>query len=323
METGDQLSLLQEGEGAFEPAVSPDGQWLAYLGGKVQRGESFWLLVVSAGGQEQAAIPPGEEWEYLSGWLDNQRLILSGLLVPGDAYTPVVPSLVLNPFTGERQELPPAPLDLYTLYPYPNWLGRGMISYDPALRYRVYPNQNYDLVFEDLQTHEILTQFLVPIWDAVPRWSPDGQQFVITKAENYTPGPVDYELYNVSIDGQVTQLTKLTTYYNETYIPYYDWSPDGNHLAFWLETDPEDENSIDLVVLDTVTFDVVNYCVTSHYRGNTTPPLFWSPDSRQLVMEIDDANDSTLKRVVVVDIVDGWAAQIAEDMEPVGWMVSP
>jgi hypothetical protein len=103
----------------------------------------------------------------------------------------------------------------------------------------------------------------------------------------------------------------------------YSWSPDGRHIAFWLITDPEHDHRVNLAILDTATLDVVNYCITYEYIHQFARPLLWSPNSQQLVLEAGTLYDNKPQLVVVVDIVQGWAAEIAEEMMPVGWMVTP
>lgn len=319
METSEKHLWLNEP--VLDYITSPNGRWLAFWGNKSQQGNGLWLTIVTADGKEQKVIKMEEGWGHLALWLDNQRLLIRNV---GEIYKSTdTARLVLNPFTGERQELPPDPLDIYNLYPVPQWQGLGMSSYDPGLTRRVYPNIDYDLVLEDLQTHQVLVHFLVPIFDAIPRWSPDGQSFVITKATRYNPGPDSYELFNISRDGEVSQLTHLADHYENAYIASYHWSPDGQYIAFWLAANPENDHQVNLAVLDIKTLDMVVYCITSNYKGTTPPNLFWSPNSQQLVMDVTDENEENPVRVVIVDIVHGWAAQIAEDVLPVGWMINP
>ena len=56
------------------------------------------------------------------------------------------------------------------------------------------------------------------------------------------------------------------------------------------------------------------------YGGDLPPAPIWSPDSQQFL--VVDWYEKEHSRVVLVDIAQGFAAQIAEDMEPLGWMVS-
>jgi hypothetical protein len=47
----------------------------------------------------------------------------------------------------------------------------------------------------------------------------------------------------------------------------------------------------------------------------------WSPDGRYLVVSQRDDEDEG--PVILLDTVENWAAKIAEDAEPQGWVVHP
>jgi len=82
-----------------------------------------------------------------------------------------------------------------------------------------------------------------------------------------------------------------------------------------------------LAVLDTITRQVTDYCIPTYPgiyfgAGAYVPPRLWSPDSKQLIIENINTNQTT-SRVILVDVVHGIAAQIAENMTPGGWMKAP
>ena len=321
MQTGDELALQSNGAGAVNPTISPNGQWLAYfaeqIGGGGGKYNTWFLRIVSADGEEQIAIPD-EFRGYLSYWLDNQRLVFLDLFTPGEVYGPFVPMRTLNPFTGELQELPPLPAEFSLILPPPNY---RMIAYDPTLTYVVYIDQEHYRVFENLQTHEILARFDT-IWEAAPRWSPDGQRFAILIVPWSNDATTEAGLYSIDLHGDMQKLFPVSYNASIEHVSY-SWSPDGRHIAFWLITDPEHDHRVNLAILDTATLDVVNYCITYEYIHQFARPLLWAPNSQQLVLEAGTLYDNKPQLVVVVDIVQGWAAKIAEEMMPVGWMVTP
>jgi Tol biopolymer transport system component len=108
-----------------------------------------------------------------------------------------------------------------------------------------------------------------------------------------------------------------------TYIPSYNWSPDGRYIAFWLIPESKKPDSANLAVLDTTNLEVVNYCLPGTIKWYGDLPPIWSPNSQQLVMEAEDREDANHNLVILVDIATGWAAQIAENLTPVGWMAKP
>ncbi len=316
-------------------AISPDGQLMAYeqatfekhqLGSKIIADK---LIIASRDGQKKKVIMWEEDWISVSRWLDNARLLI-GLLGNGQAPRTL---LVLNPFTGERQRLLPDFPDIYSDYPLPEWENSGETIYDPTLRYMVYPQNvpsgdHYLYTLWNLETQKPLA--LLPTLDfisKVPRWSPSGEKFVVAAPVEGIRSGVD-ELFSISRDGQITQLTHLTTYYSGAMEIQYRWSPDEHYLAFWfMNTDkpfaypPSEQN---LMILNMVTGEVTNYCIQGDYGGpyGTVPfielPIIWSPDSQQLIVENRYAQDAS--HVILVDIVHGYATQIAENMMPVGWM---
>jgi hypothetical protein len=325
-----ELTGLENQRPMDDMAVSPNGKWLAYsvIVKGVQAGNtSNWVVVVDPAGKQVATVRR-DDWSEVSRWLDNDRLV-----VKQDPRNPIVPQItnltILNPFTNEQRDLSPDFQDLYNLNWLPDWLKLSETVYDPTLTRVVYPrltNDGEDVVLEDLTNNKILSRIIpVATPHAVPIWSPDGSRFLIANATIYAgaEGPQDFELYSISRDGETTQLTNLNAFYSRTFISDYRWSPDGRYIIFSLEGWLGDStiSSSSWAVLDTQNMEVTNYCIEPYIHLYTGP--FWSPDSRQFVVEVADPSNKERSRLVLVDIIDNSAVQIADNVVPYGWMVAP
>jgi WD40 repeat protein len=319
METGDKKMIpVKENEILRDFAISPDNKLLAYTRSTINGTTTVSknLEIISLVGELHEVIPVEINMVSLSGWLDNQRLIFR------ESFEPISTQIVLNPFTGQRQELLPDFPNIYDNNPGLDWKNQGIIVFDPTITRVVYAGLPADLILMDLTNKLVIARISpVPIADSIPEWSPDGEQFVITNADITNPENLHYELYSIGRNGQVNQLTNLAAYYKKTFILSYNWSPDGRYIAFWLEDRYEQTGIVSLAVLDTVNLDVTNYCLKSTYEGySVPPPLFWSPDGKYLVIEVVNQNDKDISRLILVDIVEGAATQIAENLTPVGWI---
>jgi hypothetical protein len=250
---------------------------------------------------------------------------------------------VINITNGQRRTLiadyPKFLYDPSVVLPFWNeWEG---IIYDPTLTFAIYPQfigtngEQYTYALWNTLSNRLVTSldtifasytgwnFLFPM----PVWSPDGSKFVVRGyLLNSNPSPT-MELYLVSKTGQITQLTHLT---NIAYIEpdNISWSPDGRYIAMYLnhwEFRNGGEMHARLAVLDTATLKLTDYCFPINYfNGGSNGGLsvaIWSPDSKQLL--VTDLYNSDHQRVILVDIENNIAAQIAEDVEPIGWMTSP
>jgi len=124
--TGDPLELLDlsaaqsqpltgEHEAFNNPAVSPDGQWLAFESLTSQDNDSYSinrsLVIAKAGGQRVVTLPFENSWGYVDNWVNNQYLIIDLI---GKAANGLPMKLALNPFTGERITLKPEYPYIYT-----------------------------------------------------------------------------------------------------------------------------------------------------------------------------------------------------------------
>jgi len=323
----------------YMPKVSPDGTRMAYSSWVIDgQGRTIAknLIIVDAGGHQLKVVPEDTDWYELSGWTDSQHVVLhrherGTTSLKYDTY------LVLDPFTGQRQVLgrnfPDFIASPFTRLPY--WEGWYGVSYDPTLTRAIYPrNTTGDPYRVTYGLWDVSKQRLVVSLDSIfitdadapfsysrPIWSPDASQFVF---EGSVPNPstvTQFELYRVGRDGRGEQVTHLNTI-AFVQANNLSWSPDGRYIAIYLQQNGPQAHA---AVLDTTTLQVTDYCVTVTYAGegfggDQPPSAVWSPDGKQFL--VVDWYSKDHRRVVLVDVAKGFAAQIAQDAEPAGWMRS-
>lgn len=319
----------------FDPAVSPQGRFLAY--NRVTYNDqgdisADKLEIIDANGVVQASLPWRRGWIGFY-WLDEDRLVVGAAETDLLNRTERLAYLVINPFTGRQQSLDDiAPPDVYDIPPLPYWNGIGPQVYDSTLTQVAYL-QLVDGIYWayalwDSQTLQTLASLETFDNEQQPVWSPTGERFIVAANPIETRADLKFELYAFDRTGAVNKLTNLTAYSPRTYIQSYSWSPNGRYVAFWLNTDiPPDHNQQfgqqNLAVLDTQTLQVTNYCIPGDYNTSLValvPAPIWSPNGQQLVVENRYAEQAS--RVILVDITEKFAAQIADNVEPIGWMIS-
>lgn len=293
------------------------------------------IKVFSADGQRLGTVLPGLDPWALGRWLDNERLVmvivkpLEGNMNPFNIVFPQ-DVVVANPFTGEQERFPSNFPDIDHIRHNLAWDGSGTTAYDPTLTRVVYPamiEKDYrgkagaGYILWDIASQKKLLEISTNDFSRMPAWSPDGLQFIIN---HFGEG----EFYIITRDGVVKQLTHLNAGLNSGsakisyWSNWYRWSPDGRHLALWLETwdiTNQKSQSITLAILDITTGEITDYCIpagTSNLFEAYTPQ--WSPDGKMLatIINYQDGNFDT----ILVDFEQGIAAKIGENLTPKGWL---
>jgi WD40 repeat protein len=333
--TGKSTQIAAEGERQSEFAVSPGRKLMAYsrvvldASEKVVKDE---LVIASADGQQQKAIPWEEGWSHIVGWLDDQRVVINLFKRQENLVQMYATFLVLDPFTGKRQMLRPDFPAVYDVPRIPDWYGWSITAYDPTLTRVVYPmftgnGYEHTYVIWDLKRNRILARLdavfkMASDYLPAPRWSPDGSRLVV---EGSLTTPPAFETFLVSRDGQIEQLTNLYAY-EKARLSGYSWSPDGRYIATWLNTSSlRETREAELVVVDTLTKQITDYCIRVKYGGEEygdelLAPI-WSPGGKQLIVQ--DWYEKDHRRVILVNPGHSFAVPIVEDMEPAGWMLEP
>ena len=328
----------EEGDSLLGFMVSPDGKWILYDHYSEVTEEDRLVIATSQGETIQSQTVDSR---FLWQWFDNQRLIHLKFMENGTHILQLI-----NPFTGESQDLQ-ADFPDSEMFPsdpgfpsYPNWdySKGGSPAYDPTLTRVVYPgtainsNEEWPIIIWDVNNEQPVTQFVTKdFWGETPLWTPDGEQFVFaTKLHVKNSYPPANEFLAIGRDGDVRELTHFTDFLDESRITNnYSMSPDGKLLAFWILVLPSPVEEAQLAVLEIDTGTVTNYCIKGDpfldnaYGQESLLAPIWSPDSTQLLVISRPQENPELRRVVMVDIVNNYAAQINQDMEPVGWMVAP
>lgn len=301
------------------------------------------LIIADAYGKSLKIIPWKKEWLTRVDWVDNQRLVLTRHESNETLFSPWSPNtlIVLDPFTGGQSLLLPNFPKFVAVLPrtmaLPNWDGWFNVMYSPALTHAVYPqfigenDEQITYALWDLSKQQLVASleniFAVPSEDngdyPKPQWSPDGSQFVFRGLVDRSEQLTEFELYRVSWDGQIEQLTHLTSIalVQESNL---SWSPDGRYIAMFLNNWLGYEPQARVAVLDTVDGEITDYCISvtyagKGYGGGEPPMAIWSPDGRQFL--VVDWYTEDHQRVILVDLAQGIAANVGEDVEPMGWMV--
>jgi len=330
------MTLIDNTKENFESfAVSPNRRWIAYNATELDKNLAYIknnLVIAGADNHVYKILPWESEWGTIL-WLNNQQLIIRLIQqAKSNLLDSSIPNfLILNPITGERQ-------NLKADYQLPTYDGWDVTAYDPTLTRLVFLKGDvsgpFYYVLWDIQHKRQITNFqIADDLNTILRWSPDGKQFafapsLFSKIKEYP----SYELYSVTKDGKIKQLTHLTDYYPWDYISDLSWSPDSRYIAFWFSHWQKNENPSydsvsdrDLAVLDTTTNLVTSYCINGEKNATIgiriyQPPV-WSPDSKQIVIESQTGDDTF--QTILIDVQKNRAFHLADDLEPVGWMVSP
>ena len=321
------LALDTEIKGDFVPTIhriSPDKKWYFYFSASAD-GKGSQLHIRSIKGQELPVVYWDSKWPKSAEWLDNQHILIRIRVEEWDNYGA---GILLNPFSGEWQKLTADKHVASNLS-----ITAPIIHYNPTLTQVIYQSGDSILIMRDIQSIQDIwlkrgVNFLVP-----PSWSPDGSQFAFVVTDLSIR---QSDIYLVKPDGQETQLTHLADVYpsvSEIYIEDMEWSPDGRYVAFSVFV--KDNGLLikgpTLMIVDVASQQIIDTCVVvSQYSGGY---LVWSPASNLLVvaspidyLEYLETAPKGVKphaRILLVDIMKGLAYPIAEDMAPMGWMLSP
>lgn len=326
--TQENLYLLD----AYQLRVSTDGLRLAYIdiSGEIKD----WQLIVKTKVGEQYSIPWESEWDGIAQWLDNDRLLINRRRWTGQGPFLLDSIVVLNPTTLEKQELLPQYPHMYTdTKPVVKWsdFAISRTIYNLSLSRVIYPataENGTPIVLWDItkDTSLFVANSDGYLYGSTPRWSPDQNKFLIDLRPIYfenspQPNPGN-ELYSVTSSGEINRLTYLTNTF-KTQLHDYSWSPDGRYIAFWLKIEPSQFNDERLAILDINTNTITNYCVPGDpINGAATAPV-WSLDGHLLAVESFDPQNKFHRLVFLVDTTQGIYTEIAENVKPIGWMVSP
>ncbi len=320
-QNGQDVSLFQLNNWNLDGfAVSPNRRNLAlwYIGVSESEGGGLVdrvLVILDAKGKRESET--GMTGLLPVEWLDNDRIIMTPTIKQPSRPNDLV---LLNPFTGEEQELQSDYPEIYGdsahLY-WGNYASSGTV-YDPTLSLVIYPKFGIDssgVVLWDVKAEKEIVELPFGDYGKRPKWAPDGSAFAIIAL-----GRLYYDdIYLISRDGTVKRLTYLADTYPPVFIHEYSWSPDGKRIAFWMSRNSQKPfTDLHLGVADLSTGEVIDYCSVGNSM-DLHPPV-WSPDGTKLLVAAVDPQRGS--RVVLVDIVNNLASQVASPAIPLGWMIS-
>lgn len=348
METGHVEQIAQPNEILALMSVSPNQRWLAYhralfdqpiADSQPHEREILEdeVVVESFDRSQRLVYPQSQVKGFLVGWLNDQQLIFSLAQFDSEENKGLKsPTMMLfNPFTAQQRLLKPGYPNLYDFPDFPNWDSQGITSYSPSVEQVVYyqgsiSDPRYYHLW-DLVHHQSI-HLLGPVYGTphMPRWAPDGMSYAVAPETD----DLVRELLQISREGEVQRLTYLTDYFSTVIIGDFSWSADGRSIAFWLsswmsveeaEDDKYDDFQEQLAVLNLDTGLVTAYCVPGDelrtWTTSRVPEPLWSPDGTQVIVMNRSVKWPTSK-VILVDLEEEIAFQIAEYAQPAGWLIS-
>ncbi|HKY54998.1 MAG TPA: hypothetical protein VJM08_11860, partial [Anaerolineales bacterium] len=290
----------------FEPntfTISPDKRWFVYF---QENNNEIVLYLGNVENNNQRALYWDNRWDEIVFWLNNDKLFVP----PGPNHQS---SIALNPFTGDWEELPSEfPSGLNFSFPY--------FYYNSTLSSVIYISGDNYILWDKKSNKDIWIKPTLAAYLA-PKWSPDGGRAALV-VRDQNNGLVRDELVLVNQDGKETDLSRFLQEIQGNLtiqITAVEWSPNNQYLALSLEFKNALDNLLDstLIIVDSFTGQAADFCVP---LANNI--IVWSPNSGKLAVEAFGQNKKDTS-LYLIDIEQGWAAEIDKNLTPLGWMITP
>ncbi len=317
-------------------SVSLDKKLIAYEATSFNNGEMVEdnLIIANGDFQPQNSSPWDDKWGSILGWTSDQKIIILSSFTDSE---PTLPAsyILVDPLNNTQQPINLGISDLpsTSLYDLPYWGGWYGVSINPIYNLAVYPRQSnvneetYMYALWDISSNKPLFS-LENIFSAYPQfierfsmpsWSTDGTQFALVGVhQDADVFPIKSELFLVKQDGEITQLTNLSSAAH-VWASSHSWAPDNSHIAFFASPPQAGElKNANTVIVNTKTLDVTDLCLSVGYSGSA--PI-WSPNGKQFL--IIDKYEQDHQRILLVDLEKYIVYPIAEDADVIGWMDAP
>jgi hypothetical protein len=335
-----ELQKLPNERSAFY-ITSTDRKYVALRVVTIDEGASYpeKLVIINAQGERVYTTAWRDHWSSLLFFPDIEHLILSLDEINGHeivSFFSPVPYTIFNIPTGKEQIYSYSFSGFVTnVYPVlPRWNTLHGLSYDPTLTRAIYPrdvDKNPDIftyAIWDLENDSLMTTLDDVVYTYKPyiprapgpHWYADGSHFLVV-GHVFSDELEDLsttEVFRVSRDGVPEEITQLgRKFLVESH--NISLSPDGRKVTLFLKANPSPKKA-QLAILDLETLEIVDTCIRISTDDMINPPSpIWFPDGKQfLVFDKQNEEDS---RVILVDIDQQRAAVIADDVEPVAWML--
>lgn len=114
-----------------------------------------------------------------------------------------------------------------------------------------------------------------PLWETMPRWSPDGSRIVFERDVRSETGQ-QFDIFVMDADGSNER--RLTNYPRNDTFP--TWSPDGQHIAFSSHRD----GNRDIYIMEVESGNTTKLTQNKDFTAYSSKPD-WAPDGQHIVHE--------------------------------------
>lgn len=302
------------------PFVSPDNSMIAFHDAPTLQNNK--LIILGPDNNVHTQIPWDTEWTAFWGWLDNEHLMVTKRAKEGNWTASLI---VLGLDDKSEVELISDELPKFNnLFYFLNWQ-YNFVIYDPTLSYAVYPAFDEDwksiLALSDVKKNEIIKTLSSPFdMVAQPIWSPDGTHVLVAgsgsdklKKQHYYNYP--QELFLADKDGKITQITHFVEQNVYGWFDGFNWSPNGQVIAYWFMSLDEKNNKFGFINLKTM--ETTDYCMSEDIFFIQRKPV-WSPDGNIALVSMIN-KDEDFYRMAWFDVDTKFGTYWDKKAELVGW----
>lgn len=315
LNTTEYSNLQEQNAESYYPYISPNKK---YLIGEVCNQTCVYVLSTTSSIVNTISVQNG--WS-LRQWLDNEHVLIVSLFEPRSF-------IVLNPFTGDFSNIPLKLNNPYAVYR-TEQESFMPVSVDAAIGKVLYFDENFGgrIIMLDINTKQEILAIPFNV-DLASRfypesWSPNYQTYVAAAPDNRST--TKNFLFSFGTDGSFARLTYYDQEFPFANVTYPSWSPDGQHIAFWLKISREATDNIEeipqyLAIIDLSTMETKVYCIThGPYPANNG--MFWNTKGTQIVTNTQNQNREY--QPVLIDLIQLTKTNLNVEDRVIGWMEMP